>query len=136
VEEHEIPDSTFLPGITVREGVLLFDPSRLEYPGDLLHEAGHLAILPPPERQRVSGSFGDDGGNEMAAIAWSFAACRHLGLPVNVLFHAEGYKGDAACLAENFTEGRYVGVPILEWRGMARTRGESVYPTMLHWLCP
>lgn len=135
VEEHEIPEATFLPGIAVREGVLQFDPARLKYPGDLLHEAGHLAVLPPAERS-VSGSLGDNGGHEMAAIAWSFAACRHLGLPVELLFHADGYKGDAACLAQNFTEGRYVGVPLLEWRGMTRTRGERVYPSMIHWLCP
>ncbi len=136
IEEHDIPETTFLPGISVREGVLRFDPSRLKYPGDLLHEAGHLAILPPSERRRVSGHVGSDGGYEMAAIAWSFAASRHLGLPLDVLFHPDGYKGDSACLAENFSEGRYIGVPILVWRGMTGTNGGSVYPRMIHWLCP
>jgi len=38
-----VPGPSFLPGIAIEHGVLVFDEDRLLYPGDLLHEAGHLA---------------------------------------------------------------------------------------------
>ena len=40
-----IPDATFLPGIHMERGGLVADEARLCYPGDLLHEAGHLAVM-------------------------------------------------------------------------------------------
>src|SRR4051794_36817283 len=42
---------TVLPGINVDHGVLVFDPAKLKFPGDLLHEAGHLAVKSPVERR-------------------------------------------------------------------------------------
>ena len=39
------------------------------YPGDMLHEAGHLAVVPPERRLEMDKHAGDDGGEEMAAIA-------------------------------------------------------------------
>jgi hypothetical protein len=55
----------------------------------------------------------------MAAIAWSYAAARRLGVAPDIVFHPQGYKGGAAALVENFTAGRYIGVPLLQWWGMA-----------------
>ncbi len=136
VQEQTLSTETFLPGIRVDNGVLLFDPQRLKYPGDLLHEAGHLAVLPPTERYIANDFDDDDGGYEMAAIAWSYAACKHLQLPLDVVFHPDGYKAGSAAIIENFSAGRYFGVPILEWRGMTSSTGNAVYPKMQHWLCP
>jgi hypothetical protein len=51
VEERPIRPGTFLPGIAVLDGVLIVDRNRLLYPGDLLQEGGHLAILNPEERK-------------------------------------------------------------------------------------
>lgn len=135
LEERDVSDDTFLPGITVVDGVLVFDRQRLKYSGDLLHEAGHLAILPTAQRENASDDFGGDGGNEMAAIAWSYAACVHLGLPLQVVFHDGGYKGDSVWLAEIFSDGKYIGLPILEWKGMTSSSGDTTYPRMRHWLC-
>ena len=109
---------TVLPGITIEGGALVVDPSRCEHPGDLLHEAAHLAILSPEERSAVWGTTGSDGGFEMAAIAWSYAAAKALGLDASVVFHADGYRGGSAGLIDNFAEGRYVGVPVLQWLGL------------------
>jgi len=39
-----ISRKTFLPGILVESGRILVDETQLTYPGDLLHEAGHLAV--------------------------------------------------------------------------------------------
>ena len=38
-----IAKETFLPGILIENGRMLVDEEKLTYPGDLLHEAGHLA---------------------------------------------------------------------------------------------
>ena len=45
---------TFLPGILVDQGKLLIDENRLLWPGDLLHEAGHLAVVPARLRSTLS----------------------------------------------------------------------------------
>jgi hypothetical protein len=127
----EVPCPTFLPGVAIRRGVLTIDREKLLYPGDLLHEAGHLAVLPPAERAEADGDVGPDGGMEMAAIAWSYAAALHLGVPVEVLFHDEGYRGGASALRQNFAERRFIGVPLLEW--MDLTTGAR-FPAMDRWL--
>lgn len=138
VHEKSLPDSTFLPGITISRGELIVDREKLAYPGDLLHEAGHIAIVPPSERSFLSDNLDSDGGEEMAAIAWSYAAIVQLELPPSVLFHDEGYKGGAANLLENFSSGRYIGVPLLEWYGMTISKnnesGGPGYPRMANWL--
>ncbi len=135
VEERPILSSTFLPGIAVSHGVLIVDRNRLLYPGDLLHEAGHLAVLNTEERKLAGPDLGGNGGYEMAAIAWSYAACVHLDLPLDILFHPDGYKGDAAWLAQTFANGSYIGLPILEWKGMTTSDGDNPYPAMDQWLC-
>ena len=124
---------TILPGLTVDHGVLVVDEAHLAHVGDLLHEAGHLAVVPPADRSAMTVDMGSDGGMEMGALAWSYAAARHLDLHPEVVFHDEGYRGDARNLIENFDEGRYVGVPILVWRGMTTT---EAFPSMATWLAP
>src|ERR1700722_11630658 len=57
------------PGVEARYGVLFVDETRLAYVGDLLHEAGHVAVCDPAVRGSLA-AIGDDGGEEMAAIAW------------------------------------------------------------------
>ena len=133
-----LDSSTFLPGLTVSDGGLLVDPERLEWPSDLLHEAGHIAVTAPEDRPTLR-VVSDDPGEEMAAIAWSYAAAVEIGLDARVLFH-DGYKGGGASLAENFTAGRNVGVPMLQWFGMtqdartAEAEGVPPYPHMQRWL--
>ncbi|HWP45220.1 MAG TPA: hypothetical protein VNO14_18400 [Blastocatellia bacterium] len=131
---------TFLPGITADRGTILIDEAKLLYPGDLLHEAGHLAVIPAEKRKRASGSLGKKASEEMMAIAWSYAASVHLGLEPEVVFHDGGYRGWSESLIENFTKGRYVGVSMLEWIGLtadkkrAREMGISPYPEMIKWM--
>jgi hypothetical protein len=50
-----IDEETFLPGILIRNGAMVVDEGRLNYPGDLLHEAGHLALSPAEIRPTLSG---------------------------------------------------------------------------------
>ena len=93
VRPAQLPDTTFLPGIEIRDGMILIDEERLAYPGDLLHEAGHLAVIDPSERTAPSLSPSD--GDEMAAIAWSYAAARHLDIDPAIVFHPHGYRGSS-----------------------------------------
>jgi hypothetical protein len=136
----ELPAQTLLPGILVENGMLVIDESRLTFPGDLLHEAGHLAVMAPEERASAHPDIGDDGGFEMAAIAWSYAAAIHIGLELSIVFHEGGYRGASTSIIENFADRRYFGVPVLEWLGMtadtkrATELGVEPYPYMLRWL--
>src|SRR5215212_811911 len=70
---------TFVPGIAIDRGSLLIDRARLLYPGDLLHEAGHMAVISGERRMKVQGDAGKKAAEEMMAIAWSYAAAVHLG---------------------------------------------------------
>ena len=137
-----VSDSAVLPGIGVADGALVIDEARLRYPGDLLHEAGHLAVATPERRRTIHDNVGDDAAEEMVAIAWSYAAALHLAIDPAIVFHEDGYRGGASDLLENFNAGRYFGVPMLQWVGMtydekrAKTEGATPYPKMRCWLRP
>jgi hypothetical protein len=126
-----IDHATILPGLTVDHGELVVDQARLRHVGDVLHEAAHIAVTPADERPGLNVNVGDDGGSEMAALAWSYAAARHLDIDPRIVFHDGGYRGGAQSLIDNFDNGRYVGVPILAWRGMTTDRD---FPIMSRWL--
>jgi hypothetical protein len=132
-------DDSFLPGVMLEPGGLIVDPERLLYPGDLLHEAGHLATMLPAQRAATGSNAGADMGDEIAAQTWSYAAAVHLGIPPEIVFHATGYKGAAASLVEIYRDGN-AGVPLLQWMGLtldakrAAEAGVEPYPRMIRWL--
>lgn len=130
----------FLPGIDVHRGAVRIDPARDAFPGDLLHEAGHLAVSAAPRRVNAS-AFDADPGEEMAAMAWSVAAALHLGLALEVVFHPEGYRGGSAAMLTAFAGGAAgPGVPLLSAWGMsaeparAAEWGRAPFPAMARWL--
>ncbi len=49
-ERATLEDDTFLPGLDIQNGKIFYDMERMLYPGDILHEAGHLAVLSPSFR--------------------------------------------------------------------------------------
>lgn len=138
----QLSNETFLPGIAIEHGGLLVDETRLLYPGDLLHEAGHLAVAEPQRRVQMHQNAGADPAEEMMAIAWSYAAARHLHLDPLVVFHEIGYRGGGSHIAEQFNTGQYIGLPMLQWVGMAldakqaSIRDLPAYPAMIAWLRP
>ncbi len=140
VTEKSLPSDTFLPGIRLENGGLAIDRGALLYPGDMLHEAGHLAVMAPSERKAAYADAGEDGGAEMASQAWSYAAAVACGIPADILFHEQGYKGDAPALREHFTTDGTLGVPLLVWYGMTSTSEMGFtadgpeYPAMRLWL--
>ena len=140
IQSGVVEGATVLPGINVDRGVLVYDPARLKFPGDLLYEAGHLAVKAPAERRQAASDLGGDPAEEMMAIAWSYAAILHLQLPPDVVFHAEGYHSGSQSIIENFGAGRYFGVPMLQWLGLcwdekrAKEVGAAPSPSMIKWL--
>lgn len=131
----------FLPGLFISNGKILIDKTLLKYPGDLIHEAAHLAVIPSAERNTITGSDiatrKDAAAEEMMAIAWSYAACKHLAIDPAFVFHEKGYKGGGKQIIDDFDAGRYFGVPVLQWLGMTVTGSPNStenYPAMCKWL--
>lgn len=135
---------SFLPGIRVVGGTLIYDDATLAWPGDLLHEAGHIAVVPSALRSRLSDGLELDAfienASEIEATAWAFAAVCHLGLDPAVLFHEGGYAGASPGLLATFSLGVYPGAAGLARAGMthvgeqARRAGLPTYPAMARWL--
>lgn len=137
-------DTTFLPGLDLGPNCIYLDHNKLLYPGDILHEAGHLAVTTASERNQVgTNEIAPDWptqGEEIAAILWSFAALKHLQLPLEFVFHPNGYKKESDWLISNFSTGNYIGLPLLEWMGLclgnerAEKEKKPAFPAMLKWL--
>ncbi len=140
----KLGESCFLPGLSIRNGVLIIDRETLKYPGDILHEAGHIAVVPAGERFMLTASSIEKRENreaeEMMTIAWSYAACIHLNIDPYFVFHDEGYKGGGSYIADNFNNKNYFGLPMLQWKGMTADEKKAVelqvkpYPHMLKWV--
>ncbi|RXD02134.1 hypothetical protein EQZ23_18470 [Sphingomonas sp. UV9] len=131
-----VPVDAVLSAMTVQRGALVYDPAQPGRVGDLLHEAGHLAVTDPALRDTLS-QVGDDPAEEMAAIAWSYAAAMAIGIPTATLFHA-AYKGGPDYLVAAFAGGSFIGLPMLQYWRMAAHSGEKGprFPAMRTWLRP
>lgn len=150
----------FLPGILIWRGGVRVDPGRCWH-DDVLHEIGHLAILPGLIRRLanfdVDKSVGPaasryidshpmhlDGGyeedpimrallqaGEAEAIAWSYAAMVELGLPIQMHLDATPLEIDE--VIQMLGVGRHFGVNGLQAAGMTK---RSDFPKMLRWVQP
>lgn len=137
-------DKTFLPGLSLGPNCIYIDYDKLLYPGDILHEAGHLAVTPSSERKIVGTSEMSAEWptqvDEIAAILWSFAAANHLHLPLEFVFHSNGYKEASNWFILNFSNKTYMGLPYLEWIGLALSEKSAIqqekepFPAMQKWL--
>jgi hypothetical protein len=144
VAEGPVPEHAFLPGVRIDGGVVVYDRAALRWPGDLLHEAGHIAVT--PSRLRPALNDGLDAvpaaahAGEAEATAWAYAAVVHLRLEPSVLFHDGGYGGHSEGLIRSFAHGVNLGAHGLAQAGMTAigTRAQHVgvapYPRMLQWL--
>lgn len=144
IELCPLDDPTFLPGLTFKNGKILVDTGKLLYPGDILHEAGHLATLAPAERENANAALPKDGNDpqasEMMAQAWSYAACLAIGIDPHIVFHENGYHGSSKHLVEIYSSDVPPVVPTLQWLGMTRDKKNAeklntlAYPHMICWL--
>lgn len=144
VIEKDLPETTFLPGLELGSNIIYVDYKKLKYPGDILHEAGHIAVTSPAERLLIGTDEISETwpvqGEEIAAILWSFAVADHLGLPLEFIFHKDGYKGHSEWYIDNFKNGNYIGLPLLQWLKMAYSNDDienqekPAFPAMQHWM--
>ncbi|CAO3425696.1 hypothetical protein [Azospirillum doebereinerae] len=105
----------FLPGVNIHGGVIHVDPDTLAGAGDLLHEAGHIVVVPRQcwprlgtdlqadiEALVAEGTGPDTSADprlivaakqgEFMSQAWSYAATLHLGLSPDCVFFPGAYK--------------------------------------------
>ncbi|MEP6674893.1 MAG: hypothetical protein ABJA78_07050 [Ferruginibacter sp.] len=139
-----IATECFLPGIAIEDGYVTIDKDKIKYPGDILHEAGHIAVVPANERNSLDEKSialrENREAEEMMAIAWSYAVCVHLDIDASFVFHKDGYNGGGQSIADNFNAGNYFGVPMLQYVGMttekknAEATGKEPYPAMIQWM--
>lgn len=142
----------FLPGIDIRDGVLHYDP---QVPvSNLLHEAGHLAILPGEYRRRAGSNISGivkamfqelaavaardvDGPltrammqtSDPEATAWAWAVGEHLGIPLEQIILPHEYDGEGESIARCLRMRGYVGINGLAHAGFCVVRPglEKVY---------
>ncbi len=130
-----LESDSFLPGLEIDQGTLLIDSEKLKWPGDILHEAAHIALNPPSQRASVSGKLEVSPADEMAALAWSYAAAVALEIDPHIVFHEGGYKNGGNQLVTQFGDVAAgmnpvaPGVPILQWYRMCQK-----FPLMNSWL--
>lgn len=142
VSEAELNNDCFLPGLFPKGCGMLLDRKKLKYPGDLLHEAGHIAVTEAHLRPLIGTPEMPEQwprtGDELGAILWSYAAVCKLKIPAEVVFHPDGYKGDSEWLIKQFEDGNYIGLPLLIWMGFCFAEegcsNSTAFPTMQKWL--
>jgi hypothetical protein len=143
IVERPIDGESLLPGVEIRAGKLIVDRQTLVWPGDLLHEAGHLAVLPAEVREGINGDLAHldiPYAGEVEATAWAWAAGLAIGLEPSVLFHDGGYHGKSQRLIFTYSAGCWPGVAGLAAAGMtllpreASLQGMASYPAMIRWL--
>jgi hypothetical protein len=151
--------ATFIPGIYTEAMTLHIDVTQLT-PGDILHEAGHVAIAPSMFRRHMVGNFDtlqpitseycdthplivDDSGaedsihrallqcGEAEAIAWSYAAALAADIAPQSVFHPNGYDGQSESLLIMLQHKAHFGVHGL---AAAKMTSRQIYPAMLRWL--
>jgi hypothetical protein len=144
IREEPISGSTFLPGIRVVAGALVVDRETLRWPGDLLHEAAHIAITPVALRKQLNDAIEEfpavEHAGEIEATAWAYAAVVHLSLDPVILFHEGGYQGQSTALIHTYSLGVYPGsyglaqIGLTQLGEQAKQLGSAAYPHMQKWL--
>lgn len=148
VTQCTLEESTALPGIDIANEGLLIDEDKLLYPGDILHEAGHIAVAPPSYRKTLSGTINPEEdfkyAGELMALPWSYAAALHIGIDPAMVFHEGGYHGQSEQILDNLRNGGMIngiiGVPALQWAGLtaigqqAEELGVPPFPHMIRWI--
>jgi hypothetical protein len=144
----------FVPGVKIVDGALRYDLTSA-LPGDLLHEAGHLAVLPSALRAccnvdvdllsekiynalQAAQACGNEGAKrallqcgEQEATAWAWAVGVHLGLPVKSIIHDDAYEevnglAGAASVRLALSVNCYVGINGLEAAGWCAVRDNAL----------
>lgn len=144
VELTEEQFSSFLPGVRIETGRLIVNNCELLCVGDVLHDAGHLACLPPSLKHKandnIAESLGEQHSYEMAVILWTYAAAKFLNIPLKQIFLSDGYKSNSEWIIEQLENQEFMGLPLLQWLGLAASNDEIAkgaaepFPAMHKWV--
>lgn len=156
-----VPSDSFMPGVRIRAGGLDVTPTAAV--SDVLHEAGHLAVLPARFRSQaeddvdavIEGMLNTlmaeeepDSPRMVAAIqageneatAWAWAAGQALGLPAEQIIQDEDYQHEGRVIRQLLALGQHAGINGLARGGFAVRRGlftapeAACYPQLNFWL--
>ncbi len=151
----------FLEGVRIEAGVLFVDPACSL--STLLHEAGHLAIVPVRYRHWMSGNL-HAGMRRMLhdvqtkdiepdsllyraviqcsdpeATAWAWAAGRHLGIPPEIIIADQDYDKCGDSVRLGLETRHYLGINGLQHAGFCVARAnayrpeQAVFPQLNFW---
>jgi hypothetical protein len=137
-------NKSFLENVRISQGGLIVDMARV-FPGDILHEAAHLAIIPQhfralavddlDEVNRAMSAYleaNSEGlmsypedqlcrailqSGETEATAWQYAAAQAMGLPDEWLFPSHAYDGTAKDILDSLRYRQYLGINGLQAAG-------------------
>jgi hypothetical protein len=142
---HEVAGASgFTEGVDIRDGELLVDPN-VACASNILHEAGHLAIVPPEFRGFFQSNV--EGGqrrmlaalmeqniepdsplyraalncSDPEATAWAWAAGKHLGLDEEDIIQNHEYGGDGDSIRLQLALNAYAGIHGLARAGFCST---------------
>lgn len=155
--------SGFIEHVEIQDGKLRVDPNAPA--SGLLHEAGHLAIVPASYRHFLSGdlmvgikrifaevdlaAFEPDSPLQRALLqigdsevtAWAWAAGIAAGVPEEAIILDHEYSGEGADIRTALAAKSYLGINGLSHAGFCVMRPNPyrplpVYPALAFWLQP
>lgn len=154
VTQGKVPRTSFLPNVIIKNGCLIYD-DKIEV-SDLLHEAGHVAIVPAKYRAICNGDMDKSmlrvwakaeragetkfdspiywqliQASECEAIAWAWAVGKHLGLLEAEIIPDHHYDMTGVVQRAKLAAKQHFGINGLRASGMI----ESVkkYPHLTRW---
>jgi hypothetical protein len=165
IQVRVVPGATgFLPGLLIQGATISVDAATDSRVGDLLHEAGHIAVTPGRFREHICNdvsslaelmsAYLDEHPNafgypedpiaraimqssEAEAIAWSYAAALESGVDPCLPFKV-GFDGNGMEVFERLSLGMHFGVNGLAAAGMTdtptRKGSKHPYPAMKKWM--
>lgn len=152
---------SFLKDVCIDHGTLQFTENALV--GDLLHDAGHLAVIPARFRIQMHGNLYKSfreilknldhmdpedpeavallNGDDLAATAWGWACGRHLDIDPQVIITPESFGHEGDHIRRMLSMNSYFGIQALQATGFCLARdlcvsGRSVFPKLNFWLAP
>lgn len=159
IQKGKVPKSSFLPNIAIKRGGIVYNDEVCT--ADILHEAGHLAIIPLQYRDICSGDMDKSAqkiwnkaqknghmeidtpifrqliqASECEAIAWSWAAGKYIGLADEEIITDDPrhFNGEGEEIREYLSLNSHFGINGLRAGGML----DSVksYPQLTRWVQP
>lgn len=158
IEAIETQDAKgFLDDVRIDRGRILYKPDAR--PSNILHEAGHLACIPPRFRSEANDNLdvvamamceyadrriavtGDPEEfiiraiiqcSDPEATAWAWAFGRHIGMEPKEIIEDQDYDGNGGHVRLQVSTGMYVGINGLRAAGMIASVKD--WPNMTKWL--